>query len=129
MVVRRATMLGPLLLSTAGHALALFFLLFGAHLRWPAPPIPIEVRAADRAVERRARVEGRGDPKSKEKPRPPASKAPGEKAPQPPPPKALPPPETTDLSPFAPDDAHLVVLLRMDKLRRSPHRAGAEALL
>ena len=44
-------------------------------------------------------------------------------------PKPLPPPETTDLSPFAPDDAHLVVLLRMDKLRRSPHRAGAEALL
>lgn len=44
------------------------------------------------------------------------------------PPKA-PPPQTTDLSPFAPADAHLVVLLRMDKLRRSPHRAGAEALL
>src|SRR5262249_31625591 len=30
---------------------------------------------------------------------------------------------------FAPDEASLVVLLRSDKLRRSPHRAGVEALL
>lgn len=116
-------MIAPLAISAAGHALifALFFL--GAHLTWPAPPIPIEVRTAHRSVQRTGPVEQRADPKQKPKA---ATKGAGDKAAKP---KPLPPPETTDLSPFAPDDAHLVVLLRMDKLRRSPHRAGAEALL
>jgi hypothetical protein len=113
------------MLSTAGHALVLALLFLGAHLSWPAPPIPIEVRAAHRAVQRTGPVERRGDPKSQDKPKP---KGTGEKTAKPSP-KAPPPPETSDLSPFAPDDAHLVVLLRMDKLRRSPHRAGAEALI
>ncbi|HEX9101874.1 MAG TPA: hypothetical protein VF997_06705 [Polyangia bacterium] len=129
------TMLGPLALSAAGHALVLGLLLVGAHLSWPAPPIPIEVRSAHRAVQRTGPVEQRGDPKSTTTPpQPPhgASDKPTKPATKPtkPAPKPAPkPPETTDLSPFAPDDAHLVVLLRMDKLRRSPHRAGAEALL
>jgi hypothetical protein len=123
-------MIGPLVISAAGHAAVLALVFVGAHLSWPAPPIPIEVRPAHRAVQRTGPVERRGDPKSNEKPRAqPAPKTPGNKAPKTPPPKAPPPPETTDLSPFAPDDAHLVVLLRMDKLRRSPHRAGAETLL
>jgi hypothetical protein len=119
-------MLGPLAISTAGHALVLGLLFVGAHLTWPAPPIPIEVRAAHRAVKRTGPVEQRGTPR----PLPPkpathgATAKPAKLAPKP-----LPPPQTTDLSPFAPDDAHLVVLLRMDKLRRSPHRKGAEALL
>ena len=113
------------MLSTAGHALILALLFLGAHLSWPAPPIPIEVRAAHRAVQRTGPIERRGDPKSQDKPKP---KGAGEKTAKPSP-KAPPPPETSDLSPFAPDDAHLVVLLRMDKLRRSPHRAGAEALI
>jgi hypothetical protein len=123
----RATMVAPLAISTAAHAAVLGLLYLGAHIRWPAPPIPIEVRPAHRAVERTGPVEQRGDPKSQAKP--PTEKSAGAKAPKPAPPKALPPPETTDLSPFAPDDAHLVVLLRMDKLRKSPHRAGTEALL
>src|SRR5690348_1825569 len=124
MVAPRATMIAPLAISAAGHALifALFFL--GAHLTWPAPPIPIEVRTAHRSVQRTGPVEQRGD--AKQKPSKPSTKGAGDKVAKPKPP---PPPETTDLSPFAPDDAHLVVLLRMDKLRNSPHRAGAEALL
>ena len=118
-------MIAPLVISAAGHALvfALFFL--GAHLTWPAPPIPIEVRTSHRAVQRVGPVERRGDPKQPAKP---ISKGAGDKVAKPAP-KTPPPPETTDLSPFAPDDANLVVLLRMDKLRRSPHRAGAEALM
>jgi hypothetical protein len=128
--VARATLIGPLAISTAGHAVVLGLVFLAPHLTWPAPPIPIEVRPAHRAVQRTGPVEKRGNPKSAEKPRePPPPKTPGTKTPKPAPPKAPPPPETTDLSPFAPDDAHLVVLLRMDKLRHSPHRAGAEALL
>ena len=107
--------------------LALLFL--GAHLSWPAPPIPIEVRPAHRAVRRTGPVERRGDPKAPVEPPKQATRRAGDKPPKPAPPKTPPPPETTDLSPFAPDDANLVVLLRMDKLRRSPHRAGAEALI
>jgi hypothetical protein len=119
-------MLGALAISAAGHALVIGLLLIGARLSWPAPPIPIEVRPAHRAVQRTATVEKRGDPKSQPKLSKPTTKGAGDKSAKPKPP---PPPETTDLSPFAPDDANLVVLLRMDKLRRSPHRAGAEALL
>ncbi|MGZ3443997.1 MAG: hypothetical protein ACXVDD_30970 [Polyangia bacterium] len=126
-MARRATLIVPLVLSAAGHALILALLFLGAHLSWPAPPIPIEVRPAHRAVQRTGPVEKRGDPKSQDKP--PKPKSAGDKGAKPSPPKPPPPPETTDLSPFAPDDAHLVVLLRMDKLRRSPHRAGAEALI
>lgn len=113
-------------ISTAAHAVALGLLVFGAHLSWPAPPIPIEVRAAHRAVQRVGPVEKRGA-RAQEPQR--ALKTTSRKGARPSPPKPPPPPETTDLSPFAPDDANLVVLLRMDKLRRSPHRAGAEALL
>ncbi len=120
-------MIAPLVISIAGHAALVALLFLGARLSMLAPPIPIEVRAAHRAVQRTAPVEHRGDPKSQANP-PKPMKGAGEKIVKPTP-KPLPPPETTDLSPFAPDDAHLVVLLRMDKLRRSPHRAGAEALL
>jgi len=121
-------MLGPLAISASGHAFVLALLFVGAHLSWPAPPIPIEVRTAHRAVQRTGPVERRGEPQATPKPVKPTAHGAGEKAVKPTP-KPLPPPETTDLSPFAPDDAHLVVLLRMDKLRRSTHRAGAEALL
>ena len=124
-MARGATLAGPLAISTAAHAAALGLLVVGAHLTWPAPPIPIEVRAAHRTVPRVGPVEKRGD-RNQEPHRPAKTSGKGAK---PAPPKAPPPPETTDLSPFAPDDANLVVLLRMDKLRRSPHRAGAEALL
>jgi len=125
-------MIAPLAISAAGHAALLGLLLLGARLSSLAPPIPIEVRPAHRAVQRTGAVERRGDPKSTPAPAKPAksttTKGAGDKGVKPKPPAPA-PPETTDLSPFAPDDAHLVVLLRMDKLRRSPHRAGAEALL
>lgn len=126
MVARGATLAGPLAISAAAHAVALGLLFVGAHLSWPAPPIPIEVRA-HRTVQRVGPVDQRGDRKSESSRH--DAKATAGKSAKPSPPKAPPPPETTDLSPFAPGDANLVVLLRMDKLRRSPHRAGAEALL
>src|SRR6478609_4213156 len=126
MVARRPTMIAPLAISTAGHALVFALFFIGAHLPWPAPPIPIEVRTSHRSVQRTGPVEQRANPQQQAKK--PPTKGAGDKVSKPTP-KTPPPPETTDLSPFAPDDAHLVVLLRMDKLRNSPHRAGAEALL
>lgn len=131
-------MLAPLALSAAGHAALVALLLFGARLASLTPPIPIELVPAHRAVPRTGAVEQRdAAPQPPQKAtRAATTKRPGAAAstpktpPQKPPRKSEPaPPQTTDLSPFAPDDAHLVVLLRMDKLRRSPHRAGAEALL
>jgi hypothetical protein len=122
---RDPRMIGPLALSLAGHAAVLLFLYIGTHLAWPAPPIPIEVRTAHRSQPRTGAVERRGDPRTPptKPPRPHASGS------RPAAPRPLPPPETTDLAPFAPEDAQLVVLLRMDKLRQSPHREAVEALL
>jgi hypothetical protein len=118
-------MIAPLTLSAAAHASVLALLFLGARFSWPAPPIPIEVRTAHRTVQRTSTVERRGDPRTQPHPRTrPSAHTNGTKIP-----KSPPPPETTDLAPFAPDDAHLVILLRMDKLRQSPHRQGVEALL
>jgi hypothetical protein len=127
-MARDARMLGPLAISLAGHALALAFLYIGARLAWPAPPIPIEVLRPHRAPPRAAPAERPPPPRraaaaSRSTPRSPGA------SPKPPVPRLPPPPETTDLSPFAPEDASLVVLLRMDKLRASPHRQAVEALL
>lgn len=122
------TLAVSLLLSTVAHALVVALLFFGARFAWPAPPIPIEVRPAHRTVQRVGPTERRTPPKPSTAAPKPVHAATG-KAAKPIVPKPAPPPETTDLSPFAPEDAHLVVLLRMDKLRASPHRAGTEALL
>jgi hypothetical protein len=117
--------------STAIHAAVAFALFIRVHFSWPAPPIPIELTTppAHRTVERTGE-ERRGDPRAAtgkpQKPRPRthgAGPRPVEK------PAQQPPPSTADLSPFAPDDANLVLLLRTDKLRRSPHRANIEALV
>ncbi len=125
--MRAQRLLGPLAISAGAHGLVLLLSIYGPRITWPAPPIPIEiVRPAHRATERQGPVERRGDPKTP--PSPPKKVAHGA-GPHPTPPKSLPPPETTNLAPFAPEDAHVVVLLRMDKLRASPHRAGVEALL
>ena len=125
--MRAQRVLGPLAISAGAHGLVLLLSIYGPRVTWPAPPIPIEiVRPAHRAVERRGPVEQRGNPKAA--PAAPKKVTHGE-GPKPAPPKPLPPPETTNLAPFAPADAHVVVLLRMDKLRASPHRAGVEALL
>lgn len=120
-------MLGPLAISAGVHGLVLLLSIYGPRIAWPAPPIPIEiVRPPHRTTQRQGPSERRGDPK--QPPAPPKKIARGA-GPHPAAPKPLPPPETTDLAPFAPEDAHVVVLLRMDKLRASPHRAGVEALL
>jgi hypothetical protein len=124
-MARDAPMTGPLAVSLAGHALVLAFLYIGTHLTWPAPPIPIEV-LRPRPRPRPAAAERRTQPKPAAAR--PAARAHGPST-KPPAARLPPPPETTDLAPFAPEDAQLVVLLRMDKLRASPHREAVEALL
>src|SRR5262249_19389237 len=78
--------------------------------------------------------ERRGDPRAVEKPAPAEQAkrsihAAGPRAASKPHPPAKAPPQTTDLSPFAPAGAHLVLLLRSEPLRRSPHREGVETIL
>jgi hypothetical protein len=128
-MARDARMIGPVALSALAHALALAILVVTAQLHSLTPPIPIELRHTHRTVEKRAPVERKAPP-PKPEPRPEpthASTHGGTRRPKPIPPP--PPPETSDLAPFAPDDANLVVLLRMEKLRTSPYRATIEALL
>lgn len=134
MIVPRAPIALPLVISTVAHGLILLLLFLGGRFAWPAPPIPIEVVPAHRAIKRVGPVEKRADQQSAKEAGAPSKPGAGPikrkpKPKLPPAPPAPPPPQTTDLAPFAPEDAHLVVLLRMDKLRKSPHRAGTEALL
>ena len=122
-------MFAPLVISIGVHLSVLLLMMLGGRFSWPSAPIPFELTPAHRTVKASAPEERRGDPRSLARPRPAstASAASGgkPKTPAGPPP----PPATADLKPFAPDDANLVVLLRSDKLRKSPHRDGAEALL
>ena len=112
-------------ISVIAHGLVLGSFAASARFAWPAPPIPIEIQP------RRIRPPSPAtDPAL-----PPAASAPRPRRPgdgprnAPDTPAAATPPATADLKPFAPDDANLVVLLRTDKLRRSPHRKGLEGLL
>jgi hypothetical protein len=126
-MARAQRLLGPLAISAGAHGLVLLLSIYGPRVAWPAPPIPIEVvRPPHRTTQRQGPAERRGDPQQPPSTPKKIARGPG---PHPTAPRPPPPPETTDLAPFAPDDAHVVVLLRMDKLRASPHRAGAEALL
>jgi hypothetical protein len=122
-------MLGSLALSAAAHVLLVAVVALAGRFAWPAPPIPIEVvMPKPRSVQ----------PPPAPKPPPPKSERvaavnnkegiPMRKAPakgEAPPP----PPPTSDLKPFAPDDANLVILLRSEKLRQSPHRDKIDLLL
>jgi hypothetical protein len=134
MIVPRAPLAVSLVISTVAHGILVGLLLLGARFSWPAPPIPIELKPMHRAASKAGPVEKRGDARA-QKDVPPTGAKPGaglthkKPKPKPPAPPPPPPPETTDLKPFAPDEAHVVVLLRMDKLRKSPHRAGTETLL
>jgi hypothetical protein len=132
--VPRAPLAVPLVISSLAHGLLLALLFLGARFSWPAPPIPIEVKPMHRAAKPAAPVEkhddGKGKQETAEAVKPGAGATHKKPKPKvPPAPPAPPPPATTNLAPFAPDDAHVVVLLRMDKLRASPHRAGTETLL
>jgi hypothetical protein len=122
-----------LAISVGVHGAVLLLMVLGGRFSWPSPPIPIEVTPLHRTVKATAPEERRGDPKSTEKPKPierPAVSDGHARVSKPkPPPGPPPPPATADLKPFAPDDANLVVLLRSDKLRKSPHRESIEALL
>jgi hypothetical protein len=133
---RKASLLAPLALSLVAHLGLLGLLAFGGRFRWPEPPIPIEVQTVHRATERTGPIEQRGDPRGHDRAARPKTtnsaarvtpRGPGEGAAT----RSLgaPPPETTDLAPFAPEGANLVVLLSCPGLRRSPHRAGLESLL
>jgi hypothetical protein len=117
-------------ISVSVHAAALGLLFLGTHFTWTAPPIPIEVQPMHHATQKIGE-ERRGDPRAQEpKPQPaPRPHGAGEKHAEPTPRPAPAPPSTSDLKPYAPDDANLVVLLRSDKLRKSPYRPEAEQLL
>jgi hypothetical protein len=134
LIVPRAPLAVPLVISSLAHGFILALLFLGARFSWPAPPIPIEVKPMHRAAKPAAPVEkhddGKGKRETAEAARPGAGATHKKPRPKvPPAPPAPPPPATTNLAPFAPDGAHVVVLLRMDKLRASPHRAGTEMLL
>jgi hypothetical protein len=120
-------MVGPVAISASLHALAVAVLILGGRFSWPAPPIPIEIqtpthKAAHHSAPRPAA------PDTDETPRR-VTHGPGagHKAAAKPAPPA--PPDTQDLKPYAPDEANVVVLLRADKFRKSPHRAAVEQLL
>jgi hypothetical protein len=124
-------MLGSLLLSATAHALLLGVLTLVGRFAWPAAPIPIEVVTPRPRQARAPEPQPAGPPPKPAGPRMAAINKEGiaakKAAPRPSP--EPPPPATSDLKPFAPDDANLVVLLRSDKLRASPHRRNIEALL
>jgi hypothetical protein len=135
--VRVPTLAGPLLVSSAVHGVLVGALLLAGHISWPSPPLAIELLPP-----RPSRPRPPSLPTPLRAPRPaaiertPPSRAraaikptPGEGKRPVTPPAPPPPPETADLKPFAPDDANLVILLRGDKLRTSPHRAAVETLL
>ena len=123
-----------LLASLAIHALPLLVRGVLEHVRWPAPPISIEVRTVRRAppaprpspppLPAKPSTPGSGSGKPRR-----ASAAPAKPAPPLPPTPPPVPPATADLSALSPGDARLVLLLRADRLRTSRHRAGVEAVL
>jgi hypothetical protein len=123
-------MLGSLLLSAVVHGLAVFALTMAGRFAWPAAPIPIEmVMPKPRPV--RPPQPPQPKPAQPTGPRVAAINKEGmtvKKAAKPEAPPS-PPPTTTDLKQLAPDDANLVVVLRSDKLRASPHRQNVELLL
>src|SRR5438132_5991085 len=105
-------MLGSLLLSATAHALLIGALTLAGRFAWPAAPIPIEMVAP------KPRPVRPPEPAPAQKPQPSGPRTASinkegiavKKAPRPSP--EPPPPPTSDLKPFAPDDANLVVLLR-----------------
>ncbi len=117
-------MTGPLAISTGVHAAAFLAVLFLGRFSWPTAPIAIEV--VPRTIRARA-PSGPPEPK----PQPPSAAATHASGKSPKPRPKAPPsaPPTADLKPLAPEAANLVVLLRADRLRRSPHREAVVALL
>ena len=117
------------------HAAVVLALVGLPSLRRSPPPLPIEVRTLRPVVRRPPppppppapppapppKVRAKGPGPAKPRPRPPEA--------PPPPPLPPPPPETADLRPFAPGDARILLLLRTDRLRASPHRQVVEFLL
>jgi hypothetical protein len=123
----RRGFVGPVAISVTFHALIVAVLMLGGRFSWPAPPIPIELQPSTHRSTPATGEERRGDPRAQPKP---ATRPPGDGHGTGRPKPAAPlPPSTQDLRPYAPADANLVVLLRSDKLRQSPHRLAAEQLL
>src|SRR4051812_942998 len=100
----------PVALSVAAHGLGLLLLIIGGRFSWPSAPIPIELTPTHKRVQAPA-----SEPRRPEPPPPSGSgksnhkKDGAAKASDKPEP---PPPATSDLKPFAPDDANLVLLVR-----------------
>jgi len=110
-----------MIVSVALHGLALALLVAGARFSWPSSPLPIELKTEVR----RAAPRPQPPPAASTSPAPPG---PGPKRAAKPAPALPPPPEPKDLKGFAPDDATVVVLLRVDKLAKSPNREALEYL-
>jgi hypothetical protein len=121
--------------SLFGHA-ALILLAIGVPLPHFESPISVEVLPSHRSIQKVGEREHRDAPRAKSTP--PRKKGSGKnvsraagkssdekKEPRPEPG----PPETTNLSRYAPGDAHLIVLLRTRRLRQSPYRSAVDVLL
>jgi hypothetical protein len=122
-------MLGALAVSTAAHALVLVALAVVGRFAWPAAPIPIEMVTPKPRVVRPPPTPPAPPPRPPGGPRVATHNKEGISTPKAAKPEPTPPPATSDLKPFAPDDANLVVLLSSEKLRASPHRQNVETLL
>lgn len=130
----------PLVSSLGMHIAAAAVLLLEPELPRLSMPLPIELRAIERTRAKAATPTPSPPPAAKPRaPRPPRPKAEAKVKPargagpgpakQPDGPPAAPPPAPTDLRPLGPPEARLVIVLRMDRLRQSPHRQAAENLL
>jgi hypothetical protein len=122
-------MLGALAVSTAVHAFVLVGLAVVGRFAWPAAPIPIEMVTPKPRVVRPPTAPPAPPPPPPSGARVAAHNKEGISTPKAAKPEPTPPPATSDLKPFAPDDANLVVLLCSQKLRASPHRQSVETLL
>ena len=120
----------PVAISLATHALGLLLLLIGGRFAWPAAPVAVELMPVRQHAARPPQApraeptppQGIGKPTHKKE-------GAGAKAAEKPKPVEPPPPPTSDLKPFAPDDANLVLLVRADKLHKSPYGKDVEYLL
>ena len=142
----------PVALSLAVHGALLGSIALVGGLRWPAPPIPIELLPGTRSIERQgpdiaplpvapsppSKAEpARTPPSPRSAPRPgAATRSPRAEARSAPKSseaelarRAEQTPQTSDLRPFAPGDSWLVLMLRSARLRTSVHREAVERLL
>src|SRR6185369_2546184 len=112
----------PVAISLGTHALGLLLLLVGGRFAWPAAPVAVELMPVRQHAARPPEAPRPEPPPSQGSSKPTHKKdGAGAKGAENPKPVQPPPPPTSDLKPFAPDDANLVLLVRADKLHKSPY--------